>query len=716
MANASIKNKCAANREAEPLEKIAIFIGVAVDDTNSFFELVESYPLNLGYRKFTYSNPQNLKDEVSNQEAIHFIETLSEEPRTKANLFDQYKDYFIFPKFIFDNHTKLVGHLFILYAKSFSNQETIQSIAEVLTQKIRAEIIRTKTDKKIHDYQVQLESLVQTRTDELFHKNIELEKEIEQRKKTEAELREAKLQAESSTRIKSSFLANMSHEIRTPLNGIIGITEVLKKTELNETQKRYVDIIARSGDTLLALINDILDLSRLESGQILLEEERFNLRQIIREVLESLEAKFVEKDLHFYCRYPLNYPSFFIGDHVRLKQIFTNLISNACKFTHHGHVGIIIEINALLEDKYALTVIIEDTGIGIPTELQEKVFDRFWQAKTYHENASHGGTGLGLAICKSIAGLLGGTLKLESDVGIGTKVALKVPIQMDGGNVYEFDNYEYEEKDYKFIFAHTYLPTALSVQNTLETAGFRCEIFDCNILTAPKIFREELLKLKSKAVLIFDVRLLSEALKKAVDDIASDKTILVPIMSITHPIELDENFFTHPNIITLYQPIFWKWFFDRLIDRNFLKFKLDVISSEVIAANLHAIHLASRPLNKKVLIAEDNYLNQIVIVELLKILNYECTIVNDGVEAVKQFNSNPYFDLVILDCQMPKLDGFGALQQMRTMSKKGKNIPIIALTANAMSGEKEKCLKFGFSAYIPKPVTLESLTRTLEQL
>lgn len=371
-----------------------------------------------------------------------------------------------------------------------------------------------------------------------------------------AYLNESERKIKEASSLKEQFLANMSHEIRTPMNAIIGFTNILKRTNLEEEQRKYVQNIHSAGENLLALINDILDLSKIEAGMIHLEETNFSLRSLINSIAAMFDDKVKDKNLYLKTEIKENVPDILTGDAVRLTQILVNLLNNAIKFTDVGGVRLCVEVTKEEKDKVKLKIKIIDSGIGIAKEKQATIFERFQQAEA-ETTRRFGGTGLGLSIVKQLVDLQGGRLTLQSETGKGTEFIIDI---------------EYKLPD--------------------------------------------------------EEKMLSEALAAA----------------------------------------------------------------EINTISLNEI---------KVLIAEDNPMNQQLIRHLMKNWSINHSIVNNGAEAVEALKKEK-FSLILMDIQMPEMDGYTATGVIR--NELNLRIPIVAMTAHAMTGEKEKCMQFGMNDYISKPL------------
>jgi signal transduction histidine kinase/CheY-like chemotaxis protein len=405
--------------------------------------------------------------------------------------------------------------------------------------------------------------------EELQQSNENLAQEIEVRKKIEIELIKARKIAEKSNQLKNSFLANMSHEIRTPMNSIIGFTELLQRRNLGQQEKEFVEIIKLSSDSLLVLINDILDLSKIDAGMINFEERPLNIKNILHTVKAILEQKAKERniDLTFVCD---NYvPQLVLGDHTRLAQIIMNLTSNAVKFTNVGSVEVNVKVLKFEEERFTVLFTVKDTGIGIPESLMEHIFDRFRQAEQNTERR-YGGTGLGLCIVKQLVELQGGEISVESSVNKGSLFSVTLPFK-------------------------------------------KIDLNNSSIL----------------------------------------------------PIGRKENF------------------------------------QEKDISNLN------------ILIVEDNVVNVKFLLALFSENNFTAEVVHNGIEAVEKVRNNSY-DIILMDIEMPEMNGYNATSIIRNDLK--STIPIIAISAHAMAGEKDKCILVGMNDYLSKPINSKELFEKMYKL
>lgn len=545
--------------------------------------------------------------------------------------------------------------------------------------------------------------------------SVGISRDITQQKKYEYDLKNAKEKAEEASRAKSEFLANISHELRTPLNGIIGMAEILFDTEINKNQERFIKNIKSSGESLLSIINDLLDFSKIDIGKLELNEVEFSIRNEIASILKPYGARAFNKGIELLYSVGYAIPEFIIGDNLRLQQIITNLVGNAIKFTERGSVILRVEEENRTEEKVEIHFIISDTGIGIPEEKQKLIFEAFTQADS-SVSRQFGGTGLGLSISSSLVELFGGKIWVESQIGKGSDFHFIIPFKISQKS----DFLAYREERLNGI-------PVLIVEDNATTSELLSEIImgwgmKPKIVSrgeeAIEILRKELERNNPYQLMLLDLRLpgidgitVAEILKKDNDFM----NLPIIIISMSHnPSDYDwanklniDAFFTkpfsHSELFETIQSVLLKR--QRREDQivNVIK-EMKNIPEAVEEFEIPELNI---------LCAEDNEINQEIIIELLTKKNHKVTIAKNGQVAVNFYLKKNY-DLILMDIQMPVMDGLTATQVIREKEKETKtHIPIIALTARAMKDDKEKCLKAGMDGYVSKPIRPKELFKEI---
>ena len=535
-------------------------------------------------------------------------------------------------------------------------------------------------------------------------------------------LKQAVNKAKAAEKAKSEFLANMSHEIRTPMNGILGMTEVLSRSELTQRQSSFLDIISRSGNALMTIINDILDFSKIEAGKTKLDPAPFVLRDCIEDVTALLASSATDKNVDLLVRIPPNLPSTMVGDVGRIRQILTNLVGNAVKFTHEGHV--LIEVTGQIVDETAnLTFKIEDTGIGIPSKDLPYVFEKFRQVDG-STTRDYEGTGLGLSITSSLIELMGGQVSVESVLGKGTVFTVNlnlathaevtprsdIPIEIIGANILVVDDNSINRNILQEQIKHWKCRSlcvesgsiALKVIAHAATKGIKFDLIITDY-QMPHMNGEQLFDAIHTQYKDIPVLMLSSVdeddLTQRLNANGIAGVLAKPVRSSLLLDSITRIIFEH-----------------RGLSKSIDKVKIDISRGSNTVAATQRLSQKIKPSSNTLdlIVAEDNETNQIYIKYVLEELDLSFKIVPDGRGAVDRWVSNKP-KAILMDVSMPNMNGYEATQKIRELEKQNgqDRTPIIAITAHTLKGDKEKCLEAGMDDYVSKPISIESLRKRL---
>ncbi len=618
----------------------------------------------------------------------------------------------------------IVAGLALIFANNLLTPVTqlLQTVKTVSDKKDYS--VRTSTKDKselgqlVNGFNSMLEQ-IELRDHELEHHRNNLETEVKDRTKELISLNEeltlAKDKAEDSNKAKGEFLANMSHELRTPMNGIKGLTELVLDTELTNRQRNFMEMARKSQESLLTLMNDILDFSKIEAGKLELELIDFDLRELMGDTLHTLALRAHKKGLELACHIRTDVPDVLVGDPHRLRQIIINLIGNAIKFTDEGEIIVRLKIESKSDTSTELHFSVSDTGIGIPKDKQNNIYEAFEQADT-STTREYGGTGLGLSISTQLVGKMNGRMWFDSESGKGTvfhflaefgigkrppkkPVTEKIPTLKDLPVLVVDDNDTHLEIMHEILTNWSMKPTVANgasvglklINDVINNNGKKYSLIICDVLM-PEItgydFVEEVREIpemKDTRVIL----LLSDATN---EDIDCCKKLGVDIF--------------------IEKPVKQSILLDAIMDR-FRPDKMFINDHE--RKSNKSKHDENMSIFD-ILLVEDNHVNQIVASGFMEEWGHHIDIANNGKEAVEKIEKNEY-DIVFMDVQMPVMDGFEATRNIRKSEENTKkHIPIVAMTANVMKGDRERCLAAGMDKYIPKPIQKEELRAVIINL
>ncbi len=544
--------------------------------------------------------------------------------------------------------------------------------------------------------------------------------DITDRKANEEHLHTLKELAEENNRQKSTFFASMSHELRTPLNGIIGMSDLLQDTDLSGLQKDYAEKVNKSAQSLLMIINDILDISKIEAGKLEIDPIRFNIQELMYDTVSVLEYQALQKNIQLELRIDPSIPDFLIGDGLRVRQIILNFLNNAVKFTDkNGQIFLNISHGGVIdnsENKISLLFSVEDNGIGIAKDKLDSVFSNYTQAEQ-STTRNYGGTGLGLSICTELSLLMQGSIGVESTLGLGSKFWLKLPLQVSDSGLTFMPDPILKDKTCLVVNTH---PTQSSIiaellshwqiNTTLEADPIKAlSLLDnIDIIILCDIYDQNLLQKFSLQKRCFTLNIIKPSSQDQINKITNAG--------------IQAYLFNPFLVLKLKQLLHQGMLQQKLLlqgDGEDSQYRRHNDKNQILS--IHSLNSSQQTdvpqqISLNVLLVEDNLINQKIARSIIEKTGCKVDVANDGVDALNHWAENHY-DVIFMDCHLPEMDGFECTQKIREKEQiTGKHIPIIALTANTADEEQQNTREAGMDSFLTKPIDKERLKNILQRI